>query len=265
MWTQQAGTPANEYPLGVAAGAFGVSVTGTTEGRFRGEERSGKTDAFVLLVSANGHAIWLRQFGTPGRDTGADLAVAGRRLVVAGWTGGDLARPFLGSKYDAFVRCLTVGGDTRWTRQFGSQQQDRALGVAVTDAGVVVAGRTRGRLPGQTLAGADDAFLRTYSLRGRHRWTDEFGTVRSDGAARVVSDGTSVVVVGFTDAGNLDGVIDIAVWGFSSDGQAGGTLTFGTQYSDYPGGVALLDGHAYVVGTTGGDAFLAEVPLPVGS
>jgi hypothetical protein len=225
-----------------------------------------------VVADASAPAPELVKIATNRDDVGRGVTIYGGVIYV--WTGGDLARPFLGSRYDAFVRSLTPSGDTVWTRQFGSQQQDRALGIVATDRGVVVAGRTRGRLPGQSLAGLEDGFLREYSLRGRHRWTDQFGTTRSDSAVAAVLDGSEVVTLGLTDVGDSTSYshFDIAVWEHTSAGQAGGTLTFGSPSTDSPGGIALLGDRAYIVGTTsgdpgsiGGDAFLAEVPLPVGS
>ena len=53
-----------------------------------------------------------------------------------------------------------------WIRQFGSANFDQALGVALGDSGVYVAGQTEGALPGQTRTGSFDAFVRKYDAAG---------------------------------------------------------------------------------------------------
>lgn len=57
----------------------------------------------------------------------------------------------------------TAAVTERWTRQFGSDKDDRAYAAAVDGSGnVYVAGATAGALPDQSLLGPWDAYLRKY-------------------------------------------------------------------------------------------------------
>jgi len=111
----------------------------------------------VRKFTAGGDVIWTRQFGTPAVDAGLGLAVAGNRVYVAGFTEGALSQDSAGS-YDAFVRAYDAAGVEIATVQFGSAEIDEAVAAASDGNAVVIAGFTRGTLPGQTKIGLDDAF-----------------------------------------------------------------------------------------------------------
>lgn len=54
-----------------------------------------------------------------------------------------------------------------WTRQFGTSDDDSALGVAVGVSGIYDTGVTNGALPGQSSAGTQDAFVRMHDVVGK--------------------------------------------------------------------------------------------------
>ena len=54
-------------------------------------------------------------------------------------------------------------GAKQWTRQFGTSNVDKALAIASDGTSIYVVGHVElGALPGQTLAGGTDAFVRKY-------------------------------------------------------------------------------------------------------
>jgi hypothetical protein len=68
-------------------------------------------------------------------------------------------QPAIGGS-DAFVARYDAAGGTVWTYQFGTAGSEVAVGVAVNAGGeTYVVGATDGTLPGQTRAGAVDAFV----------------------------------------------------------------------------------------------------------
>src|SRR5262245_53530980 len=96
--------------------------------------------------------VLIRQFGTTAEDTARRIAVDGMGSVYgAGYTDGALpGQTSAGGTTDAFVRKYDASLTEVWTRQFGTSENDSALGVAVDGTGsVYVAGFTIGVLPGQ--------------------------------------------------------------------------------------------------------------------
>lgn len=112
----------------------------------------------------NGSVAWARQLGSAqSEQVGAVAVDRGGRIYVVGSTSGAL--PGLGNKggEDVFVRKLRPNGPVAWTRQFGSNQTDLAVGAAVDpSASLVVSGTSTGTLPGQVRKGGADAFVRKF-------------------------------------------------------------------------------------------------------
>ena len=162
LWTSQFGTAGSDFANGAAVDASGnASVVGFVNGTLIGQSSSGGRDAFVLTYAAAGTVLWTRQFGTAGDDYAAGVAMdANGNAYVVGGADGTLPGQASAGGFDAFVRAYDSSGSALWTYQFGSADRDGASSVAVDTAGTLsVAGVTDGTLPGQTSAGARDAFV----------------------------------------------------------------------------------------------------------
>ena len=123
---------------------------------------------------------WTRQFGTPDNDFVGDVAVdESGNLYLVGWTDGALSgKAGLGNQ-DAYLRKYDGDGNELWTHQFGTQDYDRATGLALDNFGnPYVVGKVGGALPGQTHSGGQDAYLRKYDTDGTELWTRQFGTAQ---------------------------------------------------------------------------------------
>ena len=92
-----------------------------------------------------------------------------------------------------------------WIRQFGTAGDDNTWGLAVDPTGVYVVGDTNGALPGQTSAGALDAFVRKFDANGNELWPRQFGTAGGDTAHGLAAYATGVYVTGFTVGALPDG------------------------------------------------------------
>jgi len=258
LWTRQFGTGGDDVVWAVAVDAAGnVFAAGSTSGDLQGNGSAGFRDAFLRKVDAQGNEVWTRQFGTGGNDDAFAVAVdAAGNAVVAGATRGALEGTNKGGQ-DAFVRRYDANGNEGWTRQFGTDNLDEALGVALDGAGnVVVVGTTRGNLAG-TSEGLDDAFARMYDANGTEVWTRRFGTARYDNAWGVAFDGSGFAyVVGGTGgdlAGDNAGSLDAFVRKIDPSGNERWTRQFGTDGADYLNGVAVDGaGFVFVAGTTTG-------------
>ena len=192
-------------------------------------------------------------------DEAASVAVdLDGNIYVAGITLGALMGQASAGHKDAFVRKYDASGQELWTRQFGSPETDRALGVAVDANGnVYVAGKTFGALPNQAAAGLADAFLRRYGPGGEDAWTRQFGSTESDSASGVAVDGEgSVYVAGWTGGVLPDQVSTDGTDAFLRKYEPGGTELWTRQFghtdsSDAADNVAVdAEGNVYVAGST---------------
>ena len=256
-WTRQFGTSDGDVARGVATDASGnVFVAGTTFGALDGSNAGGQ-DVFVRAYDVDGDLRWTRQFGSAADEVvfGAATDASGH-VYVAGRTEGALDGSHAGG-WDVFVRAYDADGDLRWSRQFGTADEDVARGVATDASGhVYVVGYTAGALDGSS-AGGWDGFVRAYAVDGSLRWTRQFGSSEWDEARGVATDANGhVYVVGDTQ-GALDGSSAGGTDGFLRAYDAGGDLRwarqFGTAASDVPLAVASApNGQVRVAGYTFG-------------
>ena len=194
LWSREFGSMLDSAKDGATSVAVdresNVYVAGATSGALKGQASGGHSDAFVRKYDASGVELWTRQFGSTEADRASAVAVDAKgNVYVAGHTFGSLPDQ-VGAGPDAFLRKYGPGGEEVWTRQFGSPENDNALGVAVDGEGkVYVVGWTGGVLPDQVSADRGSAFLRKYAPGGTELWIRQFGySGRYDGARSVAVD-----------------------------------------------------------------------------
>lgn len=265
QWVRHVGTAMNDRALAVTADLEGnVYVAGHTWGSFLPYLNAGGSDFFVLKLDTTGVLQWVRQFGTNTDDFATGLAVTHRAeqhgLFLSGYSLGRLDGSPTPGNYDVVVAKLDTGGNPYWMRQFGSNRNDVALGVALNAAeDVYLVGHTMGSLDGVTLPGNTvDLFVAKYNVRGEAQWlrqlgsgSDEYGTgiaVDEDGSA-YVSGYTYGALAGNTRVGMYDAVL--------AKYDAAGVLQWvrqpGTTSTDYGQGVAVgVQGEIHLVGHTSG-------------
>ncbi|MEV5964216.1 alpha/beta hydrolase-fold protein [Kribbella sp. NPDC051952] len=125
IWMKQFGTAASDEVWGLASDpAGGVYLTGYTAGDFSGV-LAGDKDFIVARVDADGALTWRDQFGTPGNDKGAAVAVdPSGNVYVGGFTDGAMGTPL--GKFDAVLAKYSPDQVRVWTRQFGTADDDAA-------------------------------------------------------------------------------------------------------------------------------------------
>lgn len=273
LWTDQFGSGKQDAATGIAVDGSGdIIVVGSAMGSLSGQPHAGLDDVFVRKYDGAGKERWTTLFGTGAVEFPTAVAVApSGELFVVGLTRGALPGCSAAGADDAFVRAYDRAGKELWTAQFGTSQDDAANGVAVDAAGnVFVTGTTKGTLPGQTSAGAADAFLRVYDRAGKERWTKQFGTSLDDEGAAVVVDGAGQVTVAGATAGAFPGQTSKGRGGFVRRFDAAGaerwTRQFGSGGFDavhalalHPSGRVLVGGYVGTsakVAVNAQDAFL---------
>jgi hypothetical protein len=151
---------------------------------------------------------------------------------------------------------LAAASDSGWMVQFGTAAVDNANGLAVAGNDVYVAGATSGLL-GESSAGLQDIYLRSYDRDGNLQWTRQFGTPGADqttgGTLR--ARGNVVVVAGivrgglpgYTWAGNNDAFVRA----YDRQGNFMWDLQLGTPQNEAVRSVAIAeDGSIFISGQT---------------
>ena len=251
LWTHQfgAGGTTRSSAQAVAADGTGVYVGG-------GIHRS----AFFRKYDVDGNEVWTRNFGPTFTGINA-ISMDPSSVYVAGRTAGTLPGEVNEGGADSFVRKYDLDGNATWTRQFGTDVEDHASGIAVDSAGVYVSGWTDGLMPGATGSVDDphlryrDAFVRKYDVAGNAVWTRQFGSTGAparDTAASIDGDGNVYVAGGVR--GTLPGQTssfntDAYVAKYDADGNPVWTRQFGSSQPTRAEGVSLSATAAYVAGS----------------
>jgi hypothetical protein len=162
FWTRQFGSSADDYAVAVAIDPAGnPTVAGSTDGALPGQSSAGGTEAFLRRFDPAGAALWTHQFGTGSADESWGVAVdAASNAYVVGTTVPRSLVQTTPAKTDCFARKYDPAGKELWVNEFGTDDTDLAFSVSVDPAGdAVVAGSTRGVLPGQASSGERDAYV----------------------------------------------------------------------------------------------------------
>ena len=201
---------------------------------------------------------WTRQFGTTQFDQANAVGYGEFGIYTAGETLGDFKGYTNAGGKDAFISLHDEEGNLKWVRQFGTQEEDVATGVAPNGAGAYVVGYTRGALGAQI--GGSDSFIRMYDPNGNVLWSRQFGTTADDFATGVATHTSGVYVVGYVDCCNstFPGVpltvqADGYLMKFDGNGNVLWTRLISTIEVDQGLGIAIDDSGVYVVGTTWGN------------
>ena len=137
--------------------------------------------------------LWVRQFGSEeGVFATAITPDDNGNVYVVGDTTGALPEQTSQGNADAFIRKYDTEGTEVWTRQFGTSENDYALGARVDlTPRVNIVGLTLGAFPGNMQQGGEDAFLHRYDLEGQMPSTSQFGSPDDDFAAAIDVDRSS--------------------------------------------------------------------------
>lgn len=237
VWTRQFGTSEDDVAVAVALDPSGnVLVVGATHGDLAGES-AGDSDAFVRKYDALGTELWTRQFGSGHGDRASGVAVdAAGNVVVAGSTMGSLAGTNLGGA-DAYVRTYDAAGTEGWVRQFGTDANDSASGVAVDPSGrVLIVGTTRWGGWGQPWI-ETSGFVRCFDAAGSELWDRPIDVDQ-------VFDGLAIAVDGFGDTlitrtVGSNGPSNTVVVKFDASGGERWSRRVGTTTTDHATAVAV--------------------------
>jgi len=246
----------------------------------------GGSDAWCAPLDLAGALGARTGSGSEGDDevTGLAMSTTGEFAYLSASTDGlypgaeDPTGGFLGER-DALLIRTDAEGRPRWARQFGTQGDDAANGVAVTaDDDAVVAGTTSDEALGfddeSLRRGGRDAWVARSDPFGNQRWLTPFGTSADDTGRAVTAGGDAtrgtetIVAVGSTNGdvrSSTDGAEQLVAPGSAPAAggsdvlvvavDAGGRQQWITQLGsvgDDDAAGAVVDGETvYVAGTAG--------------
>ncbi|QKG55582.1 T9SS type A sorting domain-containing protein [Hymenobacter sp. BRD128] len=226
-WAQRAGGPAEDYANALASSRQAIYMTGNFASAtasfgpasLTNANPNGSFDVFVArLEGASGRVAWAQRAGGPGDDRANAIATDGASVYVAGEFQSATARfgsatlsnaGTSGLYYDVFVtQLIDVGsaGSFNWAQRAGGPGDDYGTSLAVSSAGVYVAGAFGGNVPGTTTASfgstllTSDNSLDVYVAKliraGGFAWAQRAGGPNLDRAETLAVSGPNVYVAG---------------------------------------------------------------------
>lgn len=213
---------------------------------------------FTNYVDSQTNFIYGKQFGSD-KDAVAYNPVTDKNgnVYIAGDTKSALAGQYFG-KTDGFVSKYDSTGNTIWTKQFGTSEDDIINGLALDQIGnVYVTGYTQGILNDKNF-GKEDIIVSKIDISGNIEWQKQFGSDSTDiGNSIFVDNKGDIYVVGATK-GTMDkmsfGGVDCVFLKLDNKGNIIWRKQFGTPKGDEIQGITGdNESNIYICGYTFGD------------
>jgi hypothetical protein len=227
--------------------------------------KSYKTIIVVLIMSnflLNAHSqttfIWGRQFGTDKGEYALNHVVdQNGNIYVSGKTAGSMDGINFG-KNDGFITRIDSSGNIKWTKQFGTNEDEDIQWSAIDKTGCVyITGSTKGILKDKNF-GKEDVFIVKFNSEGQMLWLKQSGTDSTDIGKGIYIDNKGYVYVTGTTSGKLGkssyGKTDGFIMKLDNNGNQLFTLQFGTAGDDFSNAITGdKNSSIYVCGSTWGD------------
>lgn len=207
--------------------------------------------------SAQANFIWGKQSGTDREEYVLNHVTDSRgNIYVSGKTTGTVDKTNSG-KNDGFLIKLDSTGNTIWSKQFGTSEDEDILWSTIDQKGCVyITGTTTGNL-GEKKFGKEDIFVVKYNPDGTSGWIKQFGTDSSDIAKSIYADKHGFIYLTGSTNGKLAdrsfGKSDAFIMKLDEEGRPVWTKQFGTDGDDMS---VSVDGDGksslFICGTTWG-------------
>jgi hypothetical protein len=241
------------------AGSVTGELDGVVNGALNSTAASGKTDSFVTLYDAKGDEVWTERRGAQQDDEatavafGADgtVYVAGR--AKSALPGGTANLGGWDSYLTAYATSAKGAPTTLFTKQFGTDKDDRISGLVVDGDTVVAAGVEGGRA---VLRSFDVALTTVNTTRN----VDEFGAWTQTVTTSVDGSPTGSVVTNGTQTATGAASSSSATVTTAATATALATRDLGDLQGGSIAGLELADGELYLGGSTRNAALAAGSP-----
>lgn len=207
LWLKHIGSKADDVAYDIAVDSFGhVFVGGYTRGRISSNsEDRGSKQIWVMKLDDEGEQVWLREFGSGGRDDEARALATDNHgnVFVTGMT--YLERSAQNQlKRNIFITKIRGDSSIHWSRFIGSEETDIAYGITTDSIGnIFVTGYTNGEVEEGKEQGEADVLIAKFNTLGEELWVTQLGTQQEEkGEAISIDSFGNIYVAGFT-AGRL--------------------------------------------------------------
>ena len=257
----QFGTDQDDSPGAIAVDAAGnLFVTGPTYGSFETFTNPGGADIIVSKFGSHGIHLWTLQFGSDSYDIPEDIAIDSLgNIFVTGYTQGSLNNQTLVGSTDIFLVKLDNDGNTLWTRQWGTSNNDMGNALVLDhDNNIYVTGSIGDTFDGQAYIGLDDAFVTKLDSSGNILWTRIWGSTKTDVPEGISMDGSGNLYVSGTTWGALDGQTQVGerdafLTKWNTQGTKLWSRQWGSTLDDASYATAVSgSGESFVIGSTQG-------------
>lgn len=175
---------------------------------------------------------------------------------VIGYTYGAFPHQVSHGGADAFLTKYNSDGKMSWSKQFGSNSDEVASGIATDQDKAYVAGDTYGTLPSQTSSGGDDAYVAKFDDKGNMIWMKQFGTSSFDHPTGISANDSGIYLTGFTSgtfpSQTNAGGEDAFLAKFDKKGNMLWVKQFGTSFDDEVYSISADSSGLYLAGFTSG-------------
>jgi hypothetical protein len=194
-WRREIATAGYDYGYAIApAPDGGVFAGGFTSGALAGATNAGRLDSWIARYDAAGSLLWSRQFGTPGDDR----LFAGASDASGNFIAFGDAETTPSGQADLFLHSYAPTGLLRWSRQFGTTDNDLAFACATDASGAIfVHGMTRGSFaPGSVKPAEPDVYLAKFDAAGTEQWRRQLGAAGGQSGETLATspDGTTTLL-----------------------------------------------------------------------
>ncbi|MFV0393028.1 MAG: hypothetical protein ACK5LC_01325, partial [Coprobacillaceae bacterium] len=169
---------------------------------------NGSYASFILKFNFDGTLVWTKTFDGNGSDMLMSVTEVNDGYVATGYSNStDLSGITNQGGMDAFIVKYDKQGNTLWINNFGGNGNDYYYSIATTNDGYVAVGYSNStNLNGLTNLGGQDAIIVKYDTNGNQVWQKQLAGSSNDYYMSVVSNGSDIVVVGYTDSSDIDSV-----------------------------------------------------------
>lgn len=193
---------------------------------------------------------WYKKFGTEGEDVVNALGTdADNHVYGVGTTDGEFSGQENYGSYDGFVRKYNGKcGKVMWTRQFGTDLEDKALGVAVADSQIFIIGYTYGNFSAAPPFGGANIFMIVFDKNGNELLRYQYGTEKNDFAMDIDIDRNGIYITGYTEGqyeeepsfGGKDGFVLKLDRDFIENSNVEWVTQFGTENDEVINGISVV-------------------------
>lgn len=211
---------------------------------------SGKADAWIIKLDADGDLVWNTSLGGSQNDITASIEqTADQGYIVAGYT------TTMENKRDLWVVKLDSSGNLSWEKTFGGSDDEEAVSIQeTTDGGYIIAGYSKS-LDGdvENNKGSADAWIIKLDVSGNLLWQESLGGSGLDAISEIMqtADG-GYIAAGSSNSldGDIEenhGAIDFWVLKLNTSGDLIWQENLGSAANDYAHSIQQTSDGGYVV------------------